>query len=116
MDKKELRIGNLVMNNFKRENDIVEIDTIDFVEDWFKLFKPIPLTEEWLLKFGLPYFSETEYYSIRFSIKGFDFQSYDSINAFAYNFGFDDEIIIKYVHQLQNLYFVLTKKELTLNK
>ena len=56
MDIKQLRIGNLVFNE---NNQIVEIVHLisDGLED---THKPIPLTEEWLLKFGgekLPHFN-----------------------------------------------------------
>lgn len=65
--------------------------------------EPIPLTEEWLLKF--------------------DWNGYKPLH-FNSNFEIDKEgrlycnsdykgVNVKYVHQLQNLYFALTGKELT---
>ena len=80
--------------------------------------EPIPLTEEWLLKFGYNcsndvfeknnknYFLGNEEYWI---------QEHTEVNDFVF-FGYDNSISvsIKHVHQLQNLYFALTGEELIL--
>jgi len=87
----------------------------------------IPLTEEWLLKFGFKkYNKETDYDSI------YEYKNKKSImpksGYFEFAVGFiEDEINvflysgdclkhIKYVHQLQNLYFALTNEELKLSE
>ena len=74
-------------------------------------FKPIPLTEEWLVKFGFKQISERVY------IKNYHY---------GYEFGITNIFIIKndncfmrykhiqHVHELQNLYFALTGEELTI--
>ena len=78
--------------------------------------KPIPLTEEWLVKFG---------YAVRKSL-GFEAYEINDIYTVYYNttatpngfemcFG-DFEIEIKWVHKLQNLHFALTGEELNQNK
>lgn len=123
MKENELRIDNYVKETI--ENEIVQIASIiqveneifDFeVKDENGMFsnvqdeiEPIPLTEQWLLKFG---FEKCEYsipdlfinkkLRIKQDSRGF------WISA-CYNF-----ILIKHIHQLQNLYFVLTGDELTL--
>ena len=66
-------------------------------------FKPIPLTEDWLLKFG---FKIEKQYQCDFA----------SIGVFTISFGdnfFYDYTNLKYVHQLQNLYYAITQRELT---
>ncbi len=80
---------------------------------------PIPLTEEWLLKLG---FERIDYRLV----KNIEKHKYD---ADYFYLGLDKVIRlqvlgkrntslyfpkIKYIHQLQNLYFSLTGKELTL--
>jgi hypothetical protein len=68
--------------------------------------KPVPLTEEWLVRFGFE-----ELTSIKWR-KG---------NLVLTNFGHridwvvtdDFGVNLKYVHQLQNLYFALTGEELS---
>lgn len=74
--------------------------------------KPIPLTQEWLLKFGFE-IKKLESY------RGEYYMS--SISGMVYYFFTDSNEIekqgssytCKHVHQLQNLYFALTQKELT---
>jgi hypothetical protein len=119
---KELRIGNLIY--FQAEPYVPEFSELEV----FKLsknrvngkhqscFKVIPLTGEWLEKFGFEK-SGAVYnlgYSIEFSIKkwngkdGTDWVIFQGHRNVFYKGEF-------YVHQLQNLYFCLTKTELTLN-
>ena len=78
--------------------------------------KPIPLTEEWLLKFGWGQSDEHElcdnsndvlfYYDYHFERFWIELDDSFTTNSICYNMN------IKYVHQLQNLYFALTGKEL----
>ena len=79
-----------------------------------QIFKPIPLTEEWLLKFGF----------VERAIGHNDFgmnvvYEIQNIEVIHYNDGtfyvsiFDNDIHLEYVNQLQNLYFALTGEELT---
>lgn len=72
---------------------------------------PIPLTEEWLLSFG---FVESQDIDTIFGLKLNDFWY---INEFQIRNKFNAillEVELKYVHQLQNLYFALTRTHLTL--
>lgn len=94
------------------------------VEDWFQIsnidISPIPLTEDWLKKFGykLKKTSAWDYYSNNESDLILSIGTLGSYNAELYNYTEDyvwqDLITIKYVHQLQNLYWSLCEKELTL--
>ena len=66
---------------------------------------PIPLTEEWLLKFGFE--KDSDGYLIYMKSRIFiEFTTRGHYEISEY----DTEI--KYVHQLQNLYFALTGNEL----
>lgn len=113
MRANELRIGNLVLIN----SNIHEVDVVDYnqviatvtglIE--LKYVKPIPLTEEWLLRFGFDksglYHAKNQvyiYYERRWTDTGYEYRfNYTSIK-------------IKHIHQLQNLYFALTGEELTI--
>ena len=123
MKATELRIGNLV----ERNGEIHEVSSIHsdntirlFNKDKIASFgcfslkeiNPITITEEWLLKLGLDYTSEKDYYYITFTIKGLFFSTSNLEGFHLVNF--DDMINIRYVHQLQNLYFALTGEELTI--
>jgi hypothetical protein len=118
----ELRIGNLV--NY----DTAEGDVFTNVIDWQDLkwlsedeqgfnlvHNPIPLTEEWLLKFGFEYRKE-----ILFDGWYSKLINYNSIRIFKDENGFfkyySSITNIHYVHQLQNLFYCLCGKELTLKK
>jgi len=112
MKANELRIGNIV-----RWGD--HDTTVDINMLWsFDVYSQggisgEPLTEEWLLKFGFEKIrgAHPSWYNKKYAItRDFEVQLiektliYSGKNYIEYN----------YVHQLQNLYFVLTGEELTL--
>ena len=139
-DLKELRIRNLLMYGdklvevsaiFRSHFNCESMDGISYGNSIQSNFKPIPLTEEWLLNFGFVkyqfmngYFINTifgdlmiQFYKteihlfftkISYDSQGMKFNGRKFINN---NKSFTD---CKYVHQLQNLYFSLTGKELTI--
>jgi len=77
----------------------------------------IKLTEEWLIKFGFRKYN-LEGYSVHFR---YEHPKLHSTVTAIYNSDFSiklDDVArgIKYVHQLQNIYFALTNKELELIK
>lgn len=118
--KSELRIGNWIeAENHNRQKVIIQVDDgfcIDFAQR--NNSNPIPLTEEWLIKFGFE-----EY--IDFGRKTGNFDKVP-LCGFTYSINTNKVMImhkgnnishwldiqIKYVHQLQNLYFSLTGEEL----
>jgi hypothetical protein len=115
MKATELRIGNWV----KQPNGIIEVFTVSDSDDEGDInsyledeIEPIPLTEEWLVSFG---FIDDK---ITFELKGFMLGWYRN-DEFYYlptnQINVRNKIQIKYVHQLQNLYFALTGEELTIN-
>ena len=117
MNATELRIGNLLWDI--EDDYLVKVEMIDgyeksingFNETYFEIVKPIPLTEEWLLKFG---FEKSLDYWMKVN-SGFFFGI--KTDGYALTL-FDDTMpinCVKHVHQLQNLYFALTGEELTIN-
>lgn len=124
----ELRIGNLVYNDYLKKNKYVTgifdnniwlSDNIDEDSDQrasIEACQPIPLTEEWLLKFG---FEEKQGYSTSKYWK--DDKFLYKLNGYflVINETYEGEALsdnIQYVHQLQNLYFALTGEELEIKK
>jgi len=128
MKASELRIGNLAYNT-KGEVDAIDIGALRYLLSYGDTsicqVKPIPLNEDWLLRFG--------------------FEKKESSTCIAYHIGINEvthdwlfdlvwlitpELIgapdvpfyrngrhtIQYVHQLQNLYFALTGDELTIKE
>jgi len=110
MKANELRIGNL----FQTHTPIA-------VEAWMLLpesnvvFAPIPLTEEWLIRFGAEL--EDEWYDINLvedmSLTICLRTKETGLFHDVYYTGLRN---INYVHQLQNLYFALTGSELELTE
>lgn len=109
MNANELRIGNL-FNQFGN-TEVVSWVTLKELQNApiEQLFcKPILLTEEWLLKFGFDKNLEKE------SSQGGWVELIHN-DVIGYRFAPDGAYghpEIKYVHQLQNLYFALTNEEL----
>lgn len=119
MKPQEIRIGNWVMGNKPYQWGL------DDFADWYydhnshtygDSVKPIPLTEEWLQKFGFekkkypnPRVWANRYVKDRFEL-GHTFSGLIKNREHKYYHGGRD---IQYVHQLQNLYFALTGEELT---
>ncbi len=112
MSASELRIGNWVyeddgqgmLPNRISPNKLIAILYGD------KGFSYIPITEEWLKRFG---FTKGK---IFFWCPKKDYISayFDSVGELAININNGDAYActVEYVHQLQNLYFALTKEEL----
>ena len=122
MKKEELMYGNKLLflnevvtfSNISqiREDGIFWIKTIESKIDSKSFhFKPIPLTEEWLLRFG---FVQSQDIDTIFGLKLNDFWY---INEFQIRNNFNSILLdfeLKYVHQLQNLHFALTGTHLIL--
>ena len=115
MKATELRIGNLVQDRHSEECgmiDIVVLGIIDAMEN--HSYEPIPLTEEWLTRFGfrLPAHS---WIGDKFHLSEYGKGSkYPNGKMWVVAMNKNNAIIaeIKHVHQLQNLYFALTGEEL----
>lgn len=123
MKPSELRIGNWVSRIYFgyrspdedawgdyewKVTDYREFDN----EESTECFRPIPLTEEWLVKFGLE--DGNGHYFKRINHAHYFIVAHDRNGWFLCDI--DLTVIIKHVHQLQNLYFALTGDELTLTK
>jgi len=132
MKSSDLRIGNLVDlgNRIAKVTEINHLacvvvdleETQDTIEDYERV-KGIPLTEEWLLKFG-EWVKEDDLFIRRLDTIN-DALRLDYVNDdgelywefYVYNVA-EQRVgcaYVKYVHQLQNLYFALYERELILN-
>jgi len=119
MKATELRIGNWI--NYIGSGDVqlsskeALCNVFDDLESEYPLSSPIPLTEEWLLKFGFKERDDERYRDIRICNKlylAIEIKKLEAIIGDAIEW--TKPIKIKYVHQLQNLYFALTGEELTI--
>lgn len=118
MKTEELRIGNLLIDSLTGELlkvcDLSESHITTSVIDRSKFplpkgwqANPMPLTEEWLLKFGF----EPIYFVSDSSLSCYDLSGISYLNANFELKWFGTKI--EYVHQLQNLIHSLTGEELT---
>lgn len=109
MKANELRFGNYYDNNGRLKivtpNTILELAISD--RSWIK---PIPLTEEWLLKFGFERHSSNPFWFKKLQVCVSLVGVIELISWDMQVFKVDNEI--QYVHQLQNLYYALTGEEL----
>ena len=74
----------------------LEEDETDPSEEEFKLIQPIPLTTEWLVKLGL---DASDLFIVREAIANFRGIS-------------EDDVILDYVHEIQNAWALLEGQEL----
>ncbi len=129
MKANELRIGNYIKLMFNYEDyELLQVTSDELVDVDKKRadYEPIPLTEEWLYKFGFKDIDKSDNDYITYTDSNHDYylqldvrrrdgkytildNSFDDLRDFSM-------VDISYVHQLQNIYFVLTGEELTLNK
>ncbi|WP_214228614.1 hypothetical protein [Pedobacter sp. B4-66] len=123
MKANELRIGNLVLMAFENVVEPVTSRRIGFINQATSKghshpFEPIPLSEEWLIKFGFEGDDDE-----RHIVLGFGGGEELSVELLTKTCCLtrtnknerDDYVYVaypEYVHQLQNLYFSLTGKEL----
>ncbi len=129
MDIKELRIGNLVCDDRGVETEIHALSRNEINnDDLTPQYSGIPITEEWLLKFGFvaEYTKEEEPeiigYQRWWTKNHYRWDIMIDIEQFGViilNTSYDEKLFCMYtpcdyVHQLQNLYFALTGKELTI--
>lgn len=136
MESKELRIGNYI-NFGSTVSEVLGITVTDVMfkystgseEKYAKLIsegiQPIPLTEEWLIKFGFvstdnqkynpeDEFAEQFYYELEDSgVKHRELICFPRHGWTVTLGNYGGEREFKYVHQIQNLFFALTGKELT---
>ena len=122
----ELKIGNYIqsgkgiynvisISHYKDSTDIITVANDGVVIPYPCIYKGIPITEEWLLKFG---FEQNGILQLKFDeySKGFITLGKVVSGEELYQLIYDGKCFLtflQYVHHLQNLYFALTQTELT---
>lgn len=137
MKANELRIGNYVKPlvgelehvmcvdwiGWKIGGDLIDENYEEFLSSYQELehedVEGIPLTEQWLLKFGFEKdnFCPDEYdrlYTMYSFGSFYKKEDYFLPKPYYFADAFGDNFKLRYVHQLQNLYFALTGEELTI--
>ncbi len=118
----ELRVGNYYYDCSTDEIEIITGKTfLQIFTGKLSCMKPIPLTEEWLLKFDMEltdgFSSSRKLYLNNYEndISKITYSPKEGLLRLSNGDTKGTLLIphIKYVHQLQNIYFALTGKELT---
>ena len=110
MKSTELRIGNIIESRTKHPVK-ANWGTLRALENGEKTYLPIKITEEWLFKLGFEPHSKI------------GFRRFYNIHTFVIEITHDNVCVyytdrkvqicfIKYIHELQNLFFALTNTEL----
>jgi hypothetical protein len=118
MKATEFRIGNIVYVKGKVD-ELSGIADNDYYSTgyghgvWDDDIEPIPLTEEWLVKFGFlsdgdGFLKDLKHNELFIHLNHFN----EVIFQIGYKDNWTMNMSIRCVHQLQNLYFALTGKEL----
>ena len=129
MRAQELRIGNLLMWEDESE-DIIAMKDIILRDNYYSVsfdggyaqldeFIPIKLTEGWLKKLGFKSTGVWGDYSNEKLLICSDLKDDGSKLIYSGEYYFkhgNNRVPLKYIHQLQNLYFALTGKELIAKK
>lgn len=135
MQANELRIGNYVYSkSFEEIRQVGEINSrgsVSYIRENTSCYdgtsfkddaQPIVLTEEWLIRLGFRSYTDTNpcienqniyrngKLAIEYRMKSFRVLWYDAND----DYGTSICLVVNYIHQLQNLYFALTRNELTI--
>jgi hypothetical protein len=120
MKANELRIGNLVdYMGIEKPIAMIGVDSVmlfqknfDVIQSRLTEIKPIPLTEEWLLKLGAKKF-DAGFVIDRFRLLyRSEYGYYYVINKYTNEY-FSK---VEFVHEWQNLFFAMNNQELTINE
>lgn len=126
MDAKELRKGNLVdyektthlvtgvINNVVYSRWLKQSQEEDDYIDDEDNYEPIPLSPEILDKCGFVSYHHNPRLEW-FFVNGQAYEPFHLKNSRDNKYYFNENIEVKYLHQLQNLYFALTGEELEVN-
>ena len=130
MKASELRLGNYLKYKKGHLCKVVSIPTNNIIDvkglkDSYingtyntRDLQPIPLTAEWLLKFGFTEFYHkglkgyiSDKFELLYNLDSHQMYSYNEADGSIWNL-----TRCKHVHQLQNLYFALTGEGLTIKQ
>tara|TARA_R110000782_G_scaffold52036_1_gene111849 strand:+ start:53 stop:388 length:336 start_codon:yes stop_codon:yes gene_type:complete len=106
-----LRMGNYVINS---DLQLYKISWIHIALE-SKGITPVESTQEWLLNLGFDEGSDIMGECFYLDKLNLDFSLHPCNKGLGFMYNFN-EVHVKYVHQLQNLYFALTGQELTIKQ
>jgi hypothetical protein len=118
---KELRIGNYIYDYEYLPDEAlkaIQVDGYMIEKMWLNKsneYEPIPLTAENIGKCGFESYGDNKEYFKHDNLTGLEFLD-QSTDFKVFDTGSVVLTHLKYLHQLQNLYFALTGEELKINR
>jgi hypothetical protein len=120
MEAKNLRIGNIVRSKINGVSKVEQVGSSinsNYVGGrsldgnyWENSYMPIEINEQWLIDFGFVNVTDNEYPN--YNLGHYTCMRRNGKTNICNNHGFINEL--KYVHELQNIFFALTGRELEL--
>lgn len=128
MEAKNFRIGNIIrpftQDGYELEIRPLKASEFFMVDNHPESTKPVELTKDWLIKFGFTEGNKCYKNAYSLEVLKTDFYLRPSYqDGFYWGFNISDEKLdcelndvkpLKYVHELQNLFFAITGTELEL--
>ena len=114
MKVNDLRIGNYIFNPNTKEVKQVDIDTLIEI-DKGAVYYGIYISDKWLDKLGFWHDISNKEYGLDDVRLYIDTDAYglpQYVNEWVFEYGLNDIVNIKYVHQLQNLFYAICGYEL----
>lgn len=105
----DLRLGNAFLQKGSNFVEFATVGDLVRIHEGCIIAEPIPLTEDWLVKFG----GIDNVYTIEIGQLKFTWASRIIATGERCSWSCEQYLHIQYVHQLQNLYYALTNQELT---
>ncbi|MDR6548523.1 hypothetical protein J2810_004613 [Chryseobacterium rhizosphaerae] len=126
VEPKDYRVGNKILEdttiyNYGTTKTYRNIEFSDFAvrdKDWsdhWDMIKPIEITPDWLLKCGFEKYVYRTFEGFLLNFQNYRLVFFQNVMHFGIvdlSFGNVKVMNIKYVHQLQNLFFALTGIEM----
>ena len=117
MKASELRIGSWVFSEETESNFVIDEHSFSAISvEHIDAIKPIPLTEEWLVRFGFEIKKGAWGTSAEIRIGRVRYVLYQNRNVWLIDHTDGFRVDFKYIHTVQNHYFALTGQELNQNK
>lgn len=125
MKVSELRIGNIIKHNVTDDNgDVLQPNQAAITEDdmeWMVCYgadeqEPVPITNQYLFEFGFkePNLNSVTYYYLQLGQGYYLHWDFNDQKMYLVGRGSENGFYLecKFLHQLQNIFFALTGKEL----
>lgn len=111
MQSKDLRIGNIVIGNSRGGYHYVDLPILKYLDENKSGYSPCKVCREWLIAFGFKHAGIDK----KTNCPKYKFKNLTLVESNSLNYYYNNRQL-RYVHEMQNLYFALNGEELELVK